>query len=86
MVEPVLQFEVRRGLCRGETGHGHAFIKRDLAALECVEQHVECHDLGQRGRIARLVGMPVVEDLLRVGIDDDRGVFFGLGCRRRRLP
>ena len=71
---------------RLEAGAGHredemAGLDHDLgSAVEGIEGHVECHDLGQRGRILPRIGIGRVENLATVRVDDDGSV----ACLARR--
>ena len=51
------QAEFGGRLLGGVLGHRHLGIERHLAALEPLEQQIERHDLGQRGRVTRRVGI-----------------------------
>ena len=53
---------------------GIAVSSDDLAGFQTLEQHVERHDLGERGRMARAVRGRLVQDRAGLGVDHDRGV------------
>ena len=51
-----LETELGGRLDRGVLGNRQRRVELDLAGLEPLEQQVERHDLGQRGRVAQFVG------------------------------
>ena len=46
----------------------------EAALLDQLEHEIERHQLGERGRIAQVVGGALVEDAAGVGVDDQHGV------------
>ena len=58
------------------------------ALLDQLEDHVERHQLGQRGRIAQVVGGALIDDAARVGVDHQHGVpavHLRMGRRGQRI-
>ena len=49
-------------------------VERELAGFELLEQQIERHDLGQRGRMADGVGIGRMQHLAGIGVDHDGGV------------
>ena len=87
-----LESEFRRRLLGGVLGDLERRIEPDLAGFEPLEQQIKRHDLGQRRRMARRVGVRRVQHLAGVAVDDDRGgrrrkafgVSVMIGARRAR--
>ncbi len=77
-----LQAQPRGRLAGRFAGDGHGGVEREPASRNLVEQHVEGHDLGQRGRMARRIGMPRMQDRSGLLIDHDGGIFLCGGRRR----
>ena len=68
-----LQPELGRRLARGVRGHRNRQFERQAAFFKLLEQQIERHHLGERGRMARLVVARGVEGAAGVFVDDDRG-------------
>ena len=66
--------ELGRRLARRLLGNRHHGVERDLAGLQAFEQQVQRHDLGQRRRVARGVGIGGMQHTAVVGVDHDGGV------------
>jgi len=58
----------------GVSGDRHLGRHLDLARLQPLEQQIERHDLGQRGRMAPAVGMGRLQHRSGIRVDNDRGV------------
>ena len=54
-------------------GYRHFGIELDLVGLEALEQQIERHHLGQRGRMAQRVGIVGGKRRAGIAVDDDRG-------------
>ena len=67
------QAELGGSLLGGVLGHFHFSVELHLAGLETLEQQIERHDLGERGGMARGVGIVGGERGAGIGVDDDRG-------------
>ena len=52
--------------------------------LDRLERQVERHHLGERGRVANLIAVVVVQNGARVGVDDHRGMALGPSLRALR--
>jgi len=68
------QAEFGGRLLRGVIGHLHLRVEPELAGLKLLEQQIERHDLGERGRVARRVRIGRVQHLARIRIDYESGV------------
>lgn len=68
----------------GEFRDGEPIAELQLAGIEPIEHQIERHDLGERGWIARGVGVAGMEHLGGVHIDHDRGIFVRPGGRNRK--
>ena len=77
-LEAELRWRLVRCMGRDRDGRG----ERGLAAVERLEQQVERHHLGERGRIALPVGIVGVKDVAGLGVDDDRRTLGRLRHRR----
>ncbi len=73
-----VEADLRGGLARGEGGNRQLGVEPQLAALQLLEEHVERHHLGDRGREARRVGVSRLQNAAGVHIDDDGGVGRGV--------
>ncbi len=62
----------RHGGCVG--GHGKVLVHSQAPLLERLERQVEGHDLGDRRRMARGVGIDLVQDVAGACIEHDGGV------------
>ncbi len=69
-----LQAQLGGRLRGGVLGHRHFGRKLDLARLQPLEQQIERHDLGQRSRMARAVGVARLHDGAGIGVHHDRGI------------
>ena len=69
-----LQAELGRRLRGGVRGDRHFRRHLDLAGLQPLEQQIERHDLGQRGRMTRAVGIGRLHHGARIGVHHDRGI------------
>ncbi len=67
------QAELGRRLLGGVLGHLHFGVELHLAGVEALEQQIERHDLGQRGRMAAGVGIVRGKRRAGIAVDDDRG-------------
>ena len=67
-LEPQLGRRLRGGMGR----HRHFGRHLDLARLQPLEQQIERHDLGQRGRMARTVGVGRLHHRAGIGVHHDR--------------
>ena len=56
------------------SGHIELAVERELSGLQALEQKVERHDLGERGRMAQRVRIGRVQHGAVVGVDHDVGV------------
>jgi hypothetical protein len=68
-----LQAEFCRRLLGGVPGNLERRVELDFARFESLEQQIERHDLGQRRRVARRVGVRRVQHVAGVAVDDNRG-------------
>jgi hypothetical protein len=59
----------------GVLGKRNTRLLVDLAGFHRLEDHVERHHLGERGGIARRVGIGGMQRLAGIGVDNDRRVF-----------
>ncbi len=86
-----LEAELHGTLTGGVCGDLERGIELELAGLELLEQQIKRHDLGERGRVARLIGLDCVEHFAGLVVDHDVGVVRPAGLRldgtrpRRRL-
>ena len=82
-----LQAELRGLLVRRVARDRDRGVERDAPGLQCVEDQVERHHLGQRSRIARLIRARFIQRLAGLCVDDDAGIFRirmgGVGKRRQ---
>ncbi len=67
------QAELGRRLLGGVLGYLHFGVELHLAGFEALEQQIERHDLGQRGRVTARVGIVGGKRRAGIGVDDDRG-------------
>jgi len=65
--------ELGRWLRGGVVGDFERRIEPDATGLQTLEQQVERHDLGQRGRMAQAVGVDLMQRRAGLGVDHDRG-------------
>ncbi len=76
-----LEFELGRRLLGGVFGDFERRIELDLAGVEALEQQIERHHLGQRGRMPQCVRVRCLQDGAAIAVDHDRGrrrrIFFG---------
>ncbi len=68
------QAELGRLHRRGVRRDRNLFVERDAPVAQRLERHVERHQLGQAGRMARGVGVVFLQHLAAGGVDDDGGV------------
>ena len=68
---PVPQAELGRTLRGRVRGHVERAVELELAGLQALEQQVERHDLGQRGRMAQRIRIGRVQDGAAIGVDHD---------------
>ena len=80
-----LKAELRGLLRRGVRGDRNLGLKRHRAAIELLEQQVERHHLGDRGRMAQSVLVRRIERLAAIGVDDERRKRGRSGNRGDRL-
>ena len=77
-----LEAELGRRLHRRPAAETSISVARlDPPRLHLLEQQIERHDLGQRRRVARRVGVGLVQRRAGLGVDDDRGVARIVGSR-----
>ncbi len=69
------QIQLGRILIGGVLGHRHLGVELHPAGFEALEQQVERHDLGQRGRMADPVRACCLEHRAGIAVDDDRREF-----------
>ena len=67
-----LEVELGRLLFGGVFGNLQRRIELDLAGVEALEQQIERHDFGQRGRMAQRVGIGCLQYRAAIAVDDDR--------------
>ena len=82
-----LQTELGGLGARGGLGDRHPVGKLEFALFNGLEHEVKRHNLGQRGRMALLIGAAVMQHLAGLHVDDDGCVFVGPGgggCERER--
>ena len=80
-----LKAELRGLLRSGVRGDRNLGLKRHRAAIELLEQQVERHHLGDRGRMAQSVLVRRIERLAAIGVDDERRKRGRSGNRGDRL-
>ena len=68
------QAELGGRLLGGVLGDLHFARELDLAGLQALEQQIKRHDLGERGRVARAVGVGLLQHRAGIGVDHDGGV------------
>ena len=76
---PSFQAELGRRLSRCARRDREFLVHAQLTAIERLERHVQCHDLGEGGRIKPVVGISGIENLTRAAVHHDRGIT----CRGR---
>jgi hypothetical protein len=79
-----LQAELCGRLFGRVLGNLERCFELDPAGIEPLEQQVERHDLGQRGRMTQRVGVRRVQHVSGVAVDDDRGNLAVRSFRRER--
>ena len=65
----------------GVRGNRHRRVERDAAVAQRLERHVEGHQLGEAGRMARRVGVVRLQDVAAGGIHHDGAVAVGADLR-----
>ncbi len=84
---PGLEAELGRVLLGGMLGNRQRRIELDLAGVETLEQQIERHHFGQRGRMAQSVGIGRLQHRAAIAVDHDRRerriVAFGAGVMAR---
>ena len=73
--------QIELGGCgrRGVGGHLDLGLIAEPALLDELEGEVDGHHLGERGRMARLVGRALVQDAAGIAVDHQHGAFPGGG-------
>ena len=67
------EIELGRILVGGVLGDLERRVELDLAGIEPLEQQIERHDLGQRGRMAQRVRIRCLQHFAAIAVDHDRG-------------
>ena len=81
----LVEAELGGRLCCGARGNLEFGIELELAGFDLLEQQIERHDLGERGRVADRVRLGLVQHLAGLGIDDDGRVAGVPALGRRAL-
>ena len=68
-----LEAELGRRLFGGVLRHVHFGVELHLAGFETLEQQIERHDLGERGRMAAGVRIGGLQHGAGIAVDDDGG-------------
>ena len=69
-----LEIELRGRLARRGGGDGELVAHRKFSGLDRLEEEIKRHQLGERRRMAALVGILGVEDSSAFGVDDHAGI------------
>jgi hypothetical protein len=76
------QAELGRTLRGSMRGHVELAVELELAGLQALEQQIERHDLGERGRMALRIRIGRVQHGAVIGVDHDVRIARGLGRGR----